>query len=166
MSKNQPEVWRYVLPNIRHEGWAISLMDSTGYFSVVSDFGNYVFKWNAFEGDFRAFLIQVEDDYLLSKISQRTLFDDEETVRSIKTEIIGLRRTGSLSAEQARTEWDLASSIEDEVSFGVWHGQTHLSDAAEHHVKVYPGDARGFVKRVWPRLCALWRAELESKGTT
>lgn len=158
-----PTIWRYVLRNVKHEGWAIVLMDSSGYFSVVSDFGNYAFKWTHFgTRDFREFLIGLEPDYLLSKISQRDTFDGEGTVRRIKDEILELRRTRSrtLTRETAREEWDRVESIDDKHAFDDWLRDTSLDEAWEYGRMDYPGDARGFAKRVWPRLCELWRADL------
>jgi len=41
------QVWRYHLPNDREtrEGWAIAFLDSIGCFTVLSDYGDYGYRW-------------------------------------------------------------------------------------------------------------------------
>jgi hypothetical protein len=65
--------WRYYLPNDEMlEGWAIVFLDSIGCFSTVSDWGNYGYRWDSPGStggtDFRQWLIERGDDYLLSKL--------------------------------------------------------------------------------------------------
>lgn len=61
MSPGQPvTVWRYYVPSHRHQGWGIFLLTSDGMLAVVSDYGNYAFRWSAFgEGDFRHFVMKL-----------------------------------------------------------------------------------------------------------
>lgn len=157
-----PTIWRYVLRNIQYEGWAIVVMDSSGYFSAVSDFGNYAYKWSAFSGDFRKFLLGLDSCYLLGKISERSYFDEAEVTRHIKEAILRYRKTGSLTRERAREEWDMVDDIQDETTFYNWCLETSLSDPSEYGHRDFPSDAQGFAHRVWPRLCDLWRAELDA----
>ena len=37
--------WRYVIPNVQYDGWAIVHVDSSGFLGIVSDFGNYAYRW-------------------------------------------------------------------------------------------------------------------------
>lgn len=154
-------LWRYDLPNIKLEGWAIVIMSSDGYFSAVSDFGNYCYKWSSFEGDFRKFLLDVESDYLLSKISRRSVFDEEKAQKNIRRAILEMRRTGGLTREEAREEWDRAS-IDSQLDFYDFVRETKLYDMHEYGEMVYPGEAEGFCRSIWPRLCAIWKTELHA----
>lgn len=40
--------WRYHMPNDRAtgEGWAVCFLDSIGCFSVLSDYGDYGYRWH------------------------------------------------------------------------------------------------------------------------
>ncbi|MHB1418700.1 MAG: hypothetical protein ACYCX4_03810, partial [Bacillota bacterium] len=109
------QIWRYYIPSEDGlEGWGIFLLDSTGMFAAVTDYGNYAFRW-AYHGekDFRKFVIGLKNDpgYLLGKVLPNgKVYDGEETIKNIKETIIDVRRDGSWSKEQARKEWDLLDS--------------------------------------------------------
>jgi len=58
-------VWRYALHPLPKGGWAKILLDSTGIFAAVSDWGNYAFVWSAWkhgQEDFRTFVAELEKD--------------------------------------------------------------------------------------------------------
>lgn len=67
----------YKLPSIKGEGWAhISLNTETGFFATVSDWGNYAYIWTAPGGEFRAFLMGLQPDYLYGKLMMGRPKDD------------------------------------------------------------------------------------------
>jgi hypothetical protein len=159
------KVWRYVLPNVRHEGWAIVLMDSTGYFSAVSDFGNYAFQWRAHGcADFRQFLLRADKDadYFINKLKHEDVFDEEDTRKSLKQLIAQERRRGRIDAAQAREEWDNAKSIDSEWDFHDFINNTSLENAHECHCRCPPGMVVGFVTKVMTRLIPLLKADLQA----
>ena len=66
--------WRYHLPNINLEGWVIAFLDSTGCLSVLSDFGDYGYRWHEGgwgPGDFREFFVRCDSGYISRKIASR-----------------------------------------------------------------------------------------------
>lgn len=54
---------RYALPSVKGEGWAIIVIGSDGYFSTVSDWGNYAYLWTHPGCEFRHFLAGLDADY-------------------------------------------------------------------------------------------------------
>ena len=161
----EPILRRYVLKSDPpgHGGWAVFVIGSDGYFSTVSDYGNYSFIWRDPGCEFRRFLTQLEGDYFLSKVSTRNQFNEDKTRENVKDAILQLRRDGTLSRERAREEWEGLPSFESPSDFQDWLNHTELSDAWEYAHISYPALAQGFVNRVLPRFQALLRAELEGK---
>ena len=57
------------------------------------------------------------------------VFSAEKTRASIQEMIIDWRKSQDLTEREARDEWNLCKSIEDEWSFGDWLRETELHDA-------------------------------------
>ena len=160
------QTWRYSLPNVQGEGWAIIFIDETGCFTALSDWGDVGYRWNQRglpEGGFKRFLIQCEDSYLISKFgSQRREYDPEATLEAVKHDILQSRRDGQLSKEDAREEWDglqTYDNLSNDHDFSQWYTTTKL-DAAELHCMRYVRDVTNFVEKVMPRLREVLKAEL------
>jgi hypothetical protein len=169
-TNTEPTLRRYNLASVRGAGWAIIVIGSDGYFSTVSDWGNYAFRWGAHgEKDFREFLIRASNspDYIVGKLSPREEYDGEETAKSIKEELVESYRSGGLTKEEVRAEFRLLreSAIEnDEGCFQSWCGETKLDDPWFHRKESHSWDARQFVKKILvERLVPILKAELETE---
>ncbi|QRK06029.1 hypothetical protein JQX13_38780 [Archangium violaceum] len=173
-------VWRYVLRS-KH-GWAVILMDSTGVFSAVSDWGNFGHWWSHHgHKDFREFFLGKDfarwPSYCAGKFRPEQVYDEEKTFQGIRRRILEWRRDGSLSKEEARREWDHfvevacgqhfmewkdVNSISKE-DFHEWYDGTGMPDASEC---AYYGDdpqAVGFVQNILPLLAQAIEAELAAE---
>jgi len=155
---SEPTLYRYAFPNVKHEGWAVFLLDSFGMLSVASDFGNYVYHWPR-DGwgpyDFRKFLLQIDNGYLIGKLDGgRSRIRGDKTKQRIKEEICRLRRDLSLGKDEARDEWDHLQyhDFEDDSDFTVWHGETKLEAAWELCCHGPEPRLVAFAEKVWPRL--------------
>lgn len=153
------QIWRYSLPNVKGQGWAIVFLDEAGCFAALSDYGNWSYRWNQRglpEGlTFRHFLLQCEDDYILRKIAPKKEYDDEASLAAVRETILGMRREKQLTKDEAREEWELTDSYEglsDEHQFWGWAQQTELPDTNELYLTKHPEDARRFLEHVMPRL--------------
>ena len=76
------ELHRYALPSVKGEGWAIVVLGSDGYFSAVSDWGNYAYIWTHPGCEFRRFLVGCDAHYFWTKIMhgrKARVFDEERT---------------------------------------------------------------------------------------
>lgn len=156
---------RYVLPSQHGEGWATIVIGSDGYFSTVSDYGNYAYQWCNFgDRDFRSFLVSVDADYLRRKLDPSEIFDREATVRNLLAAIERAQHKGELTPDEADDETDRVLGIYSECEFSAW--VWHLTDLdyddylAEALVMRPPGAIVGFVERIFPRFKALLREEL------
>jgi len=152
-----PTLYRYALPNVNYEGWAVFLLDSNGLLTVASDYGDYVYHWPKQgwgKGDFRRFLLRCDDGYLIGKLGKgRSVFSPENTERLIKEDILQYRRCGQYTKEFARREWDLVNDTDWSWEGGRydWYQQTELPDASEFMCHSPEPQLLGFMKRVWPR---------------
>jgi hypothetical protein len=143
-------------------------MDSTGYFSAVSDYGNYAYQWHAHGAeDFRKFVAGLEDswDYLAGKLGGYRLthvLDVEATAAHLKKELLTQRNTKALKKVTAREEWSQLESLESgDISLEEWRRNTLVFqydiDCVRYRVD---SDLERFCKRLVPRLAKLIRAEL------
>ena len=98
----------YYIPNDRSaEGYAYIVIDTdAGFFSTVSDWGNYAYRWSHPGCEFRKFLVGLEPDYLLRKLMSgrpdMQEYDDKRTMRSIFERLRGLAQ--QISASRATSQ--------------------------------------------------------------
>ena len=88
------QLWRYTIPSVNNEGWAIFVIGSDGYFSAVSDYGNYAHIWRCIGcKDFREFLLNAERDcsYFAAKLAPEKVYDGEQTAENIRYAILQMR---------------------------------------------------------------------------
>lgn len=182
----QIRTYRYQVPNDRKagEGWAILFLDSIGCFAALSDWGNYGNRWQDKgwgDYDFRKFVLEMGDDYLLNKITHGAdEYDADETARSIKQAILEARRSGQVRGSAhsyddidgrnaegsrlwARLEWDRIEAHGDlytEEDFNQWSGVTSLEEPWNYHCRRTPMQAQMFVKKCMPRLREMIRNEM------
>jgi len=166
-------VWRYHLPSEKGEGWAIAFMDSIGCFSVLSDYGDYGYRWpergwsSPDERDFRQFFMRTDDEYVLRKIARSDHYDGQATYKNIKRQILELRRSGSWNKDRAREEWNLLQKydrVECREMFAWWYDHTRIDGAHECAIHDFSPQAIGFKKHVLPRLREAIKTELAAEG--
>lgn len=169
----------YRLDSIKGEGWAWIVISSTGYFSAVSDLGNFAFFWTHHGcKDFRQFLYNAHKnwDYFASKLSygpghKHKEYDGTATYELIKKTILESRRlhgNGCWTKEYAREEWDLLDECEKLATDGDWDHwmrSTKIQDAWEYHSERWPGMLERFCKETLKRLTEEHlHKELEREG--
>jgi hypothetical protein len=172
MTTPKPAVktWRYHLPSIRGEGWAIAFLDSIGCFTCLSDFDDWSYRWpEAGWGprDFRQFILRCNDHYILHKVARDDTYYGAQTLRNVKERILERRRHGGWDRSKARREWDLLREHDDldsRESFAMWWQQTEIDDCSELAHWDVPPRATAFFKHVMPRLREVIRAELTAEG--
>jgi hypothetical protein len=158
--------WRYSIPSVNGEGWAILFLDSTGSFTAISDWGDYSHHWRrigwgSLGSDFREVSLGFGDSYIQDKISGDDVYDGEATLVRVKQEIVRRRRDGECDAEWAREQWDAA--VDSSLHHGIvefWLWETELEE--RHEFLVYRKDpgAAAFVKNALPRLREKIREDL------
>ncbi len=157
------KLWRYVVRSQKGlGGWGIFLLDSSGFFATVSDFGNYAYHWNAHgREDFREFLCELDDDYLCSKLKPQKVLYERESVQAIREHLRQSAEDGSFTEDEACEEQELLEELEHSDDFQEWQKNTRISLPSELLVYGYSHDVRGFAKQVYPRFVQLLREDLE-----
>lgn len=151
-------------------GWFIVVLDETGFFSTVSDYGSYAYQWSAFSGDFRKFLCGCDAGYLISKLNPRKVPDWDQTYENVKQHILEERRGGFYSKDKARfllnlakdkikrqSDFDFKDFLDEasnEDSHTLWH---------EFYSQKPEASIDGFARRLFPKLVIMMRTELESE---
>lgn len=170
------KTWRFDLPNVNMEGWAIVFIDNAGCFTAVSDWGDVAYRWPNDGHCGPSFIRQCDDGYLIRKLGQgRQEYDPERTVESVRdflwSEAAGicyehdergeetvLRSLSRADREQLRFlagEWERLrefDDLENEFQYGCWYHETRLDDASEFYRTRYERDVINFVTKVMPRL--------------
>ena len=157
-------------------GWAIINIDENGgVFNAQSDYNNYSYSWpHHGRKSFKHFIIELAKDksYFLGKVSNRSYFNYEESLKSWERAIIEMRREYDCTKEQARNVWDFIHSLDD------YSGSQHLtqlqiyeSDAIREicpeepwymfdTIMEYPHSARAFAEEVMPMLAEILKNEI------
>lgn len=172
---NTTNTYRYSVSNQEGQGWAIAFIDDAGCFSVLSDYGNYAYRWHInglpVGQNLREFLIGCDDIYLIGKLGfeLRKEYDAEKTLQNVKYQILHLRRLGMIEKEVARDEWQRLeehANLNLEWNFHDWA----LGGLEGFHDDMFSlacyGPNRGllaFIKNAWPRLKAEIKADLDKQ---
>lgn len=164
---------RYTLRSNAESGWAIIVIGSDGYFSAVSDHGNFAYIWGSPGCEFRKFLTRLDAHYFWTKIThmrEATVWDEEATERNIRERLDELVAAGELSKEQADDMFEEAEgNVCDCGSLASWAAD----NAVPEGFNVYEGIAAtkpegwswAFATRVLPRFQALLREELAAEAS-
>lgn len=160
---------RYFLPSLPSgEDWAVIVIGSDGFFSAVSDFGNYAFLWRDFgRDDFRKFLIGSTPNYIIGKLSPGKEYDGEQTLQNIRRSILLNRRQALLERHAARRAWDDLEDygFEHEFEFYRWEfDETNPALTTSVIVaKRHPLMVERFAHETFPRLVSLLGLELRTE---
>lgn len=164
----ETKLWRYVVPSAKCEGWGIFVIGSDGFFSAVSDYGNYAYTWSSFgSGDFRDFVVNClapDAHYTAKKLcyEKTQVVDVEATARNIKQYILEERRQYGLTKERARDEWDNACDLErGNIGLEGWHNETKFEDCGEFVCHATCSDLNAFCTRLMPRLAKIITESME-----
>lgn len=137
------------------------MIDSSGMFSCVTDYGNYAYKWDQFGPDIRKFLCGLDNSYLCGKLNSRREYDGEATYRYLCKWVLESRRDGSMDRDQARHEWDLIKCVRgnSDHDFSAWYDKT---DYPDHEAAIYSlnSDVVAFAEKIYPRLVELMKRDL------
>lgn len=162
-----------------NDGWdyAIFTIDDTGMFNCQSTFGNYGYCWSSFGENFKEFLCELREDYLLTKLCERTYFNIQDYIEKCSEIVINMRRESKINKEQAREAWnffnqeledcgdsiDLVSDkinrseiLDDITGSDVWYSD--FAPELDHS----PSD-RDFVSKIYPMFVKILKEELKSE---
>lgn len=161
---------RYVVKDgARLEGWAIFVIGSDGYFSSVSDFGNYAYWWSNPGCEFRRFLTRAAEDpgYFITKLSPGMEYDGEATEKAIRDLISEKLAAAEIKGSFAEDELELLddADLSSREGLALWHRDTGLSD--EELIPTFqsrhPYMVVRFVNEAMGRLAAVLKAELDAE---
>jgi len=144
---------RYDIPSVKHEGWAVIVVDSKGFLGIVSDHGNWSYHWTSFGEDFKEFLLKLTaDGYLANKLTsgEREL-DPKKTeagVREFLKEYEDDFSEEFMEEEKNRLPDYLPFDMQ---SFSSWVASTEIEAADEFASYDTPYHVRTFCRVIWPR---------------
>lgn len=169
--------WRYHLLGTPRgveprDSWSIVFVDDDGCLSIVSDYGNWGYRWNmAGESKcIRRALLDHNSGYLRDKLSydHAKIFSAEKTVARVRQDILYHRRQRELPRKEALLDWNAIQRVHNEIDYydflnaarGRWDrymdsasSEVHNASGLDHWCKVS-----------FPRLQARIREELEEEA--
>lgn len=149
--------------------WAIVVIDTDrGFFSTVSDRGNYAYVWSHPGKDFRAFLIELASDphYLHSKLmsgrADRLVYDAKATKKAVRAAVKGATAGGKAQRNADEERALLARhDFSSEGDFTVWASLSQLDPSDLYQRKPHE-DCLAFCTELYPRFVALLKEEDEA----
>lgn len=149
------------------EWYVVFVHEETCTLSIVSDYGNYAYRWPAggqVPGQrFKDFLLELNDGYLLSKICQGIPkeFDSAATLLRVKRELIENRREYGANKDAVREVWDSLDGLDLENALQDGHDED-LGQFCNYESMVfdYPFGAKTFLTKFWPEIKAQLKADL------
>jgi len=86
--------------------------------TASGEFGSYGYWWTAPGDDQKMFLISLDQQYAMEKLSNYDIYeqDVDEYPKQVKEQIIDARRQGNLTQEEAREAWDEMLPIMEEYT--------------------------------------------------
>lgn len=126
-------LWRYSVPSKNGEGWAIFVLGSDGFFSVVSDFGNYAFLWtDPGVKDFREFFLNIDrkKGYFIRKLSNGQLDYDNEKTQAFVTQALSKLTEAERVYNEELIE-DTYNNLYSEQDFLGWANATSTFELIE-----------------------------------
>lgn len=166
---------RYDLPSLKSEGWAIIVIDTEiGFFSTVSDWGNYAFLWSNPGCEFRKFLTQLNTDYLLGKLMMgrrdRNEYSEAATKKAISQYLSELKKMAAENSDkytqmyERESELFYSSDFYSYYDFGKWVEATTIEDAYEFQGTVPNHECMGFCTNIMPQFQQILKEELAKEN--
>lgn len=173
---NKPlQIWRYRVPGDPKGGdtGGIVVICSDGYFSTVSDYGNYSFFWGSAGPCFRTFLLRCTEspDYFINKLHHGDkVLDTEAAVKAAKTYILRARRDRDIKSYEAREAIDELEFVDSLSAMEHWHNNWYTKLPYDSYEIThglfpmrYPSDVVQFVTKIMPRLAEMIKKELAAE---
>lgn len=139
-----------------------------GAIDVQSDYGSYSSQWGSTgRDDIREFLVGLDYGYFMGKAhpSHGYETDWEGTGKEVKRLILEDRRSGGMSAAEARECFDGAEAVEWGAS--VYYEMRDYPELARFYSESdYPtktvkqGQCNGFWNIIWPEIVKVWKEEI------
>ncbi|MCC2473549.1 hypothetical protein LKL98_21245 [Bacillus pacificus] len=155
----QTASFRYTVPSVDGEGWGVFLLDQSGVFTAVTDFGNFAHWFSLRENEsIGEFLLSRRPDQILCKIANEDVVDIKETIKYIKENLLNDRREGRFTEAYARAEWKLIEELQEDleeysndVAFQYWYDKTHIQFDEGFYQYKYPNAAVRFSNETFVR---------------
>jgi len=149
--------------------WVLFIDEQTGCVSILSDYGNYAYRWNprAVEAESVAhFLLDAGTDYLLNKLTT----DEFDAVATEAAAVSALKEAAASSdADIAAESEALEETLENLVNLAnefelydlVFRAPASIGGILQDSYRTGPPrQARVFMQEVWPDICEALRKEL------
>lgn len=159
---------RYELKPEKQLGeWAIIVIDTArGFFSAVSDHGNYSYLWTHPGMEFRKFLVQCDLDYVYGKLTHaQRVFDPDASVEAAREALKEIREAQTREPDWIEREDEDLGSVSSESDFMLWQSNTEMEDPHEFYRTRKESECWGFCQKLFTRFKTMLREELEKEET-
>jgi len=162
MTAQPVRLWRFLVPPKKSLGsWGLFVVGSDGFFSCVTDYGNWAFRWTAMGCDVRKFLQDVEPDYLVGKLTsgQRAELDPEATVEALMEQA---KQCGFRKSQRAKLKGEV-EGIRSETEFVAWFYTTDIElPGAEECMRTRRDpQCMAMATKLMPRLAEMLKESLD-----
>lgn len=161
-------------------GYAYITIDpKDGFFSAVTDWGDYSYIWSSPGENFKRFLTRLDSGYLLGKFrGGGDYFDQEYVVKGLKREICRARKDSVIDKDEAREAYTIISEEEDWDSSNAFWLRIHreFEDHDLNFAKIFGEDPEGlpsgrgyhprdtwFVEKIFPLFQKILKEEIDAK---
>jgi hypothetical protein len=155
--------------------WADITVSPDGFVNIQSDYGDYHYRWSSFGDDIKKFLIGCDYSYLYGKFGMTLprIFNQGETIKRIRKDILESRKNNNLDAELCREAWTELGRIAvmEHTSSGEEWARV-ISDTCVNRI-VYDYDLtnmpcvtednyqlKAFLTFIWPEFIKVLKSEL------
>jgi len=170
--------WRYHLLGTPRgaeprDSWSIVFVDDDGCLSILSDYGNWGYRWNmAGESkSVRRMLLDFNSSYVYNKLSydHAKVFSPEKTIKVIREQILSYRRQRELPKKEASVDWHAVGRVNNVLDFqefldnqrGRWNRYVDMAMYEPHNAS----GLDHWTKVSFPRLQERIREQLADEAT-
>lgn len=156
-------------------GWAVITIDENGgVFNCQSDYGNYSYNWPSHgRKSFKHFLVEITRDpsYLLNKVSDRSFFDFNKSLKAWEKSLLEMQEDGDCTADQVKEAMEFLRELDDYsmsaqmVQMKIFESDIIGSICSEPFyifdtIMEYPADARNFAHVLMPMFSEILQKEI------
>jgi len=147
------------------------VIGNNGYFSVISSYGNWAYKWCGPGMEFKNFLCKLDNEYVMCKLGKQEHYNSTATLKSFEQLLKNFDIPDEKCKEVLNDVSEDYCSFDTEQDFELFYSdyidscipELDYYDVAGCVVKTFGNQMEGFMKEIWPLFVAELKKELLPK---